>query len=262
MSASRLSSTVSAVETVYATHAPSGESWGSVTSRMRSRSFGLHRPLRGQLAGAQQRHSRQRHASVSQAILQKRISQGGRLYGPLYTTPPFITNPTLLEALEVRQRVPGDGDDVGDLPGASEPTRSSQPMSSAADRVADADGLHRRHAVADHVGELAGDEPVGVDPAVGTVRDPDPGGDRLPEPGALGLGGLVVLPQDLLRPALLPCRRWRCSRRCRCRPPARCPSPSSARSPRRRSGSRARWSGRPARTARLMPSAPWAWAAT
>ena len=65
-----------------------------------------------------------------------------------------------------------------------------------------ADGRHRGHPVADHVGQLPGVPAVRVDAAVGAVGDPHPGLDRLGEAVALGLGGGLVLGQRLGRPAL------------------------------------------------------------
>ena len=72
-------------------------------------------------------------------------------------------------------------------PGASEPTRSSQPISSAAVRVAERIASSRGLAEADLVAELDRDHPVRVDAAVGAVGDPHAGRHGLRERVALGL---------------------------------------------------------------------------
>ena len=64
-------------------------------------------------------------------------------------------------------------------PGASEPTRSSQPISSAAVRVAERIAAARRLPEADLVAELDRHHRVRIDAAVGAVREPDAGRDRL-----------------------------------------------------------------------------------
>src|SRR5207247_11090921 len=90
------------------------------------------------------------------------------------------------------------------LPDANDPTRSSQPMLRAASMVADLERLHGRHPVTHHVGELLRVVAVRVDPAVRAVGEAHPGRHRLAEPLPLGLGRLLLLAQELLRPALAP----------------------------------------------------------
>lgn len=59
------------------------------------------------------------------------------------------------------------------------------------------DRLHRDHAVADQVGELAGIGAVGEDPGVRPLHHPHPGSDRTSKTIALGVGLLSVHTQQI-----------------------------------------------------------------
>ena len=175
------------------------------------------------------------------------------LPGPLCTTPPFMTNPTFSNLARSASASPFDRDDVGVLARrdrADPVLPAHEPRGRRGSRTGSPASASSRSAPCRGAG---GRRTVGIDPAVGAVGDLHPGRDRLPEPRPLGLGGLVVLPQVVLRPLLLPARRWRCSRRCRCRRRARCPAPSSARSPSSSISEPCSIDRTPARTARLIP---------
>ena len=142
--------------------------------------------------------------------------------------------------------------------------RRARPSRSAALTVAADDRRHRRHAVLDHQHELVGVAAVHRDAGVGAEGDPHAGRDG----AAQRLAGDADPPFDL-RAHLAGDRRWDWRAAARY---SRSRSTGSARNRRRlwrnrrmlSSSSRVPCSieSAPTRSARLMPSAPWAWTAT
>ena len=116
------------------------------------------------------------------------------------TSPPFMTNETLLERLQLLGRIAGHRDDVGELAGRDGAEAIVPADALRRDDRRRLDRLHRRHAVANHVGELPGVPPVRVDAAVGSVADLHARLHRLAKPVALRVGGLLVLSHHRVGP--------------------------------------------------------------
>ena len=119
------------------------------------------------------------------------------------TCPPFITQSTVSSRVMSLVGSPCTAMRSAKSPGSIPPTRSSQPISSAAQDGGGLDGRHRRQAVFDVVGELASGVGVGKDAGVGAEGDLHAGLEALDETSPLGVGGFVVLAEGLRRIAQL-----------------------------------------------------------
>ena len=108
----------------------------------------------------------------------------------------------MAHALDVLERIAGNRDQVAELAG-----RDGAELLAAPERGGRVDGRgadrpERRHAVAHHVLELARVVAVRIDAGIGAEADAHAGAHRLLEIFALDVGGLAVLAQDLLGPAV------------------------------------------------------------
>src|SRR5271170_4546759 len=112
----------------------------------------------------------------------------------MFVDRPFLHDEVdMLEDANIDQRIALDGDDIRGFSGAE-----GAEQFGVADEVRGVhrgrlNGLHGRHPVLDHIGELPGVDPVRADPGIGTECHLHPGAYRFGEIAALDLAEILVV---------------------------------------------------------------------
>src|ERR1700733_14840405 len=101
---------------------------------------------------------------------------------PLFVDLAFLHDePDVLQRADIRQRIAGNGDDVRRLAGGDGPEQLGMADEIRGIHGGRLNGLHRRHAVLHHEGELPGIDSVGANAGVGAEGHLHAGANRLGE---------------------------------------------------------------------------------